>query len=55
MDISRDAAKALLKFRDRLDTENTKPPGMLGVIVSAGYGYQWDDGVAVIPNAALGP
>lgn len=50
-----DAARTLLKFRGRLDTENTRPPGMLGVIVSAGYGYQRDDGVAVIPIAALGP
>lgn len=50
-----DAARTLLKFRDRLDTENTRPPAMIGVIVSAGYGYLRDDGVAVIPIAALGP
>ena len=49
------AARTLLKFRDRLDTENTRPPATLGVIVSAGYGYLRDDGVAVIPIAALGP
>ena len=49
------AARTLLKFRDRLDTENTRPPAMIGVIVSAGYGYLRDDGVAVIPIAALGP
>ena len=50
-----DAARTLLKFRDRLDTENTGAPSTLGVIVSSGYGYLRDDGVAVIPVAALGP
>lgn len=49
------ASRTLLKFRGRLDTENTRPPAMLGVIVSAGYGYLRDDGVAVIPIAAVGP
>ena len=49
------AARTLLKFRDRLNIENTGAPGTLGVIVSAGYGYLRNDGVAVIPIAALGP
>ena len=49
------AAAALLKFRDRVDAEKTGVPQTLGVIVSSGYGYLREDGVAVIPIAALGP
>ena len=49
------AARALLKFRDRVDAEHSGPPRTLGVIVSSGYGYRRPDGVAVIPIAALGP
>ena len=49
------AAAALLKFRDRVDAEKTGAPQTLGVIVSSGYGYLRDDGVAVIPIASLGP
>ena len=49
------AAKALLKFRDRVDPEKSGAPRTLGVIVSSGYGYLRKDGVAVIPIAALGP
>ncbi len=49
------AARTLLKFRDRVDAENSGPPRTLGVIVSSGYGYRRADGVTVIPVAALGP
>ena len=49
------AAKALLKFRDRVDPEKSGVPRTLGVIVGSGYGYLRKDGVAVIPIAALGP
>ena len=49
------AARALLKFRDRVDLERAGPPRTLGVIVGSGYGYLREDGVAVIPVAALGP
>ncbi len=49
------AAKTLLKFQERVDAEKTGAPGILGVIVSSGYGYLRDDGVAVVPIAALGP
>ena len=49
------AAAALLKFRDRIDERSTGAPKVLGVIVSSGYGYRRDDGVAVIPVTALGP
>jgi hypothetical protein len=50
-----DAAVALLRFSERVDTEKCGPPAALGVIVGAGYGYQRPDGVAVIPIGALGP
>ena len=50
-----DAARSLLKFADRVDTERCGEPAALGVIVGNGYGYTRKDGVAVIPIGALGP
>ncbi|WP_420633006.1 ATP-binding protein [Candidatus Palauibacter sp.] len=50
-----DAARSLLKFADRVDTERCGEPAALGVIVGTGYGYTRKDGVAVIPIGALGP
>ena len=49
------AAATLLKFKERIDETRTGPLRMLGVIVGTGYGYQREDGVAVIPISALGP
>lgn len=49
------AAAALLKFADRVDTSKVGRPSVLGVIVGFGYGYVRDDGVAVIPIGALCP
>ena len=49
------AGASLLKFRDRVDPKRSGTPRTLGVIVSSGYGYLREDGVAVIPIAALGP
>ena len=49
------AADALLRFRARLDTGAVGDPGVLAVIVGSGYGYRREDGVCVIPVAALGP
>jgi len=49
------AAESLLKFRERMDLNTAGEPKVLGVIVSSGYGYMRDDGVAVIPITALGP
>ncbi len=49
------AAATLLKFRDRIDLNKCGAPTTLGVIVNAGYGYLRNDGIAVIPIAALGP
>jgi predicted AAA+ superfamily ATPase len=50
-----DAASVLLKFRERVDLKKSGLPRMLGVIVSSGYGYLREDGIAVIPIGALGP
>ncbi len=50
-----EAAAALLKFRDRLNLGKCGNPGILGVIVSSGYGYRREDGIAVIPIGALSP
>ena len=49
------AAATLLKFRERIDLKDAGEPGVLGVIVSTGYGYKRPDGIAVIPVASLGP
>ncbi|HET7418715.1 MAG TPA: DUF4143 domain-containing protein [Solirubrobacterales bacterium] len=50
-----EAAIALRKFVDRIDTSRTGPPSVLGVIVGNGYGYVREDGVQVIPIGCLGP
>ena len=50
-----EAANALLKFTDRVDTERTGEPAALGVITGSPYGYHRPDGVSVIPIGALGP
>ena len=49
------AAASLSKFRERVDRDVAGEPQMLGVIVSSGYGYVRNDGIAVIPIAALAP
>jgi uncharacterized protein len=49
------AAKSLLKFAKRIDTERSGEPAALGVIVGTGYGYVRDDGIMVIPIGAMGP
>jgi predicted AAA+ superfamily ATPase len=50
-----EAAAALRKFADRIDTSRTGPPEVLAVIVGNGYGYMREDGVQVIPIGCLGP
>jgi predicted AAA+ superfamily ATPase len=50
-----EAAAALLRFVDRIDTTRCGEPALLGVIVATGYGYRREDGVAVVPIGALGP
>jgi uncharacterized protein len=50
-----EAAAALRRFADRVDTSKRGEPAALGVIVGSGYGYVRDDGVQVVPVGALGP
>lgn len=50
-----EAAANLLKFADRIDTDQSGKPSILGVITGTGYGFMREDGVAVIPIGALGP
>lgn len=50
-----DAARNLLRFRERVDTRRCGEPQALCVIVGTGYSYMRDDGVAVIAAGALGP
>ena len=49
-----EAARTLLKFRDRVDTGRCGEPAALVVIVGSGYGYQRPDGVGVVPVGGLG-
>jgi len=50
-----EGAASLLKLAARVDTRKCGKPASLAVIVGTGYGYERDDGVAVIPVGALGP
>ncbi len=50
-----EGAANLLRFAQQIDTKKTGPQACLGLIVAKGYGYVREDGVAVIPLAALRP
>ena len=50
-----EGAANLLRFAERVDTAKCGEPAALAVITATGYGFQRDDGVAVIPIGALGP
>lgn len=50
-----EAAKTLLRFVERIDTDKVGQPAAMGVIVGSGYGYTREDGIAVVPIGALGP
>ncbi|HEX5829632.1 MAG TPA: DUF4143 domain-containing protein, partial [Gemmatimonadaceae bacterium] len=50
-----DAARNLITFAARVDTDACGRPTTLAVIVGTGYGYVRPDGVAVIPVGSLGP
>lgn len=50
-----DAAAALTRFRERVDTARSGDPAVLGIIVGSGYGYVREDGIQVIPIGHLGP
>jgi predicted AAA+ superfamily ATPase len=50
-----EGAANLLKFASRVDSAKSGEPAFLGVVIGEGFGYRRDDGVMVIPIAALGP
>lgn len=50
-----DAARNLLRFRNRIDLSRVGEPRQLGVITATGFAYQRPDGVAVIPIGVIGP
>lgn len=49
------AATSLRKFAATVDQRKSGPPAVLGVITPGGYGYRREDGVDVVPLAALAP
>ena len=50
-----EGARHLLKLADRIDQSKMKEPSFLLVLTATGYAYQRDDGVCVVPLAALKP
>ncbi|MDR1584750.1 MAG: DUF4143 domain-containing protein, partial [Prevotellaceae bacterium] len=49
-----EAAKNLLKFASVIDTEKTKAPKSLNIIIGTGFTYRRADGINVISLASLG-
>ncbi len=50
-----EGAKALLRFRESIDTRRSGEPSVLGVIAGTGFGYVRPDGIAVVPIGSLAP
>ena len=50
-----DAAKNLLKLREKVDTEKMGEPKALVIITSSGYALTRSDGIHVVPIDLLGP
>ena len=48
-----EAAKNLLRMRDKIDTDKMEMPSFLMVITSSGYAYERKDGVLVVPIGCL--
>lgn len=48
------AARSLLRLRDRIDGSRMPAPSKLLIVVAAGYGYDRPDGTTVLPITALG-
>ena len=46
---------SLRRLRDRIDTNQMSEPAKLMVITAGGYGFEYPDGIAVVPLTALGP
>ena len=49
------AARNLLKFRQRIDTDRAGAPAKLVVITASGYAAERPDGVSIVPIGCLGP
>lgn len=49
------AARSLLRLRDKVDTSRVGEPSKLLIITATGYGYDRPDGTTVLPITALGP
>ena len=47
--------RSLRRLRDRVDTERMGEPIKLMVVTAGGYGFEFPDGIAVVPITALGP
>ncbi len=48
------AARSLLRLRDRIDGSRMPTPSKLLIVIAAGYGYDRPDGTTVLPITALG-
>ena len=48
------AARSLLRLRDRIDRSRMPAPSKLLIVTAAGYGYDRPDGTTVLPITALG-
>lgn len=46
---------SLRRLRERVDTDRMGEPRKLMVITAGGYGFEYPDGIAVVPITALGP
>lgn len=47
--------ESLRRLRDRVDIDRMGEPRKLMVITAGGYGFEYPDGIAVVPITALGP
>ena len=50
-----EAARSLLRLRERVDTARVGEPAKLVVVTGTGYGYERPDGVTVVPVGGLRP
>ena len=50
-----EAARNLLRLRNKLDIRRVGEPAKLVVLTGGGYAYERADGVAVVPLTVLGP
>ena len=48
-----EAAKKLQSFASKIDTKKMGEPSFLAIFSATKYGYQWEDGVYIIPLGLL--